>query len=205
MTPDTATLPALVHPATGEALDLPAAPDDALVEVLDRLGQLRSELLEFETAVNAELLARLDRSGSWTRRVPVPALGADYKIEAPSPAAGAVAYDDQALEDALRGLVRRRVIDETAALNAQDRTLTVKVRVPLAVDPDGLARDVKAAEEIRLAGVDVELVQAAGGRTTRKAGIAALEKIGPAAVRALAKARRKVEPPRRGVKIARQP
>lgn len=161
--------------STGEVIDVGASTDAELAVFIDNLSELRAELAEAEAIVSGELLARLDRSASWTRRVRVG--DREFEIKAPSPDAGTEAYDASLLERELRKLVERRTIDEDGAVQALDRTLTLTVRVPLGVELDQLVEAIKYEPEPKLGDQPVAVVSVAASRSVKLGGVAKLRKV----------------------------
>lgn len=98
---------AILEPLSGEVTGLDAD-TGALAIAYDELANLASLIREAHAAISDELLARLDRRGKWTAEVD------GFKIEAPSPTAGTVDYDPQALREGLLELVGQGHLDVEA-------------------------------------------------------------------------------------------
>lgn len=191
----------VVDRRTGEVLDVRESSDEDLAVFIDNLDELRAELAEAQAIVDGELLSRLDRSASWTRRVRVGDV--EYEISAPSPDAGTEAYDEHDLEGELRKLVERGTIDESAAALALERTLSLQLRVPLDADLQALVDAVKHATDIELAGVAVEPLKVDASRSVKLGGVAKLRKVDGTGA-ALDRAKRSVAPRSRKPKVKRK-
>lgn len=191
---------AVVHPTTGEVLDLKAAPTEGLAAAVDYAADLRRQLQEFESALGDELVARLDRAASWTLRCGPPDGLVQYEVKAPSPEAGTTAYDEHAMEQELRALLERGTIAPEAAQAALERGLNLVVRVPFDADLDALEGALRGAVSITISDVECEVVAAGGLRKTSAAGIKALLKV-PGTKAAIERATRRVTPPARKAKV----
>lgn len=192
----------VVDRVTGEALDVRESSDVELALFCDNLSELRAELAEAEAIVNGELLARLDRSATWTRQVKARD-GLWFEFSAPSPTAGTEAYDPSLLEGELRTLCDRNTIDETGAAAALERKVVIQVRVPLAGDMDAIVNTLKGATSFEIAGVDVEPVKAEASRSVKLGGITKLRKIEGTGA-ALDRAKLTKSPPSRRVSVKRK-
>lgn len=95
-----------VDPLTGELCPLDG-PTDALGTFLADVREIESRLREAKAVVTAELLARMDREGTWTVRVP----GMKITGEAP----GRVEYDVEKLRTVVDELVAEGTISQEAA------------------------------------------------------------------------------------------
>ena len=126
--------------------------------------------------MNGELLRRLDRAASWTRRVRI-SPDVELEVSAPSPDAGTETYDAVLLEEELRKLVERKTIDESGAQQALDRTIAISVRVPLVADMKPIVDALQAAQEFEIAGVAVEPIKAEPSRSVKLGGVAKLRKV----------------------------
>lgn len=199
MSAQEATSTALVlHPATGEVIDLATATTEDLAAGVAQVDKLRRELTDFESALGGELLARLDRGAKWTLRAGDPKGEVQWEVKAPSPTAGTVSYDPRVLERELASLIEAGVVSEEAAGAAVARTLTVVVRVPFAVNLDELAKLVEGVDAI--AGQPVSDPTVTGVRKTVAAGVTALAKV-PGTAEALDAARETAAQPSRRVRV----
>lgn len=98
----------LIHPDTGELVNLEAADDVALADYLEAMAKWLESAHDATEAVEAELLRRMDAGLRWTLDTP------HGRLEAPSP--GTVEYDPAGLRDLLRQLVDAgRITPEAAA------------------------------------------------------------------------------------------
>lgn len=189
---------ALTHPATGEILDLAQAGTEQLAIVAVRSEELRGELVELESRLSDELVARLDRGAEWTQRFGDPKGDRQFEISAPSPTAGTEAYDATLLLDELRALVDRQTIDASAADTALVRTVTVVFQVPLAGNPKKVADTALAIDSV---GDEPVVAQSASvAPKVSLGGIAKLRKV-PGTGAALDRAKIPVNPPARRAKI----
>lgn len=93
----------LVHPASGELVDLKAASDLELAGTIDRLLELRQRLDTFGQAVTDELAGRLDRRGERKSIV------GDVELETNAPSSEEYVLDE--LEQGLKDLVDAGAID----------------------------------------------------------------------------------------------
>jgi len=160
-----------LNPVTGELLDLATAQTIELAQTLDGIGEAHRALADFESQVSEECLRRMDSGATWTLHE-----GA-YTLSAPSPTAGTVDYPPDALEEALSGLVAEGRIEASAAARACDRRLVLELRVPFDADHRALARKVKDAVAIEVAGVEVAVVRSEARAKASASAIAALRKI----------------------------
>lgn len=137
----------IAHPRTGEVIELSTATDAELASVRVEAEEFALRLKAADDAIQAEVLARMDRAAEWTRRVSVG--DRTYKFSAPSPTAGSTVYDLDALDLTLSELVDSGAIDPDTAAKAMPREVTVTVRVPwgesvgsVVAWAENLARDV---------------------------------------------------------------
>lgn len=184
---------------TGELLDLRAVGTERLARYIDDLQQYWRQLAATETVVAEELIRRCDQQAQWTVRVNDES-GRQYEIKTSSPAAGTEEYAPGALEHELRTLVDAGTLNPEGASAALKRTLSVEFAVPWDADPTALATILKQACGLQVAGAQVRVGKAEGKRTPVAAGIAKLRKI-PDVAEALDRAKTRVEPPKRRVKV----
>lgn len=170
----------VMHPVTGELLDLATLDTESVAELAVEMQEHRAQLAGFERALSDTLVAHLDRSALWTQRVGDPTGPRQLEIKAPSPEAGA-SYPADTLVPALRSLIRAGVITPEAASKACVRQLTLGLAVPWDADLSELAETVKGAIDIQIAGVAVDVVAAEPVERPVQAGIKALCKIPGAA------------------------
>lgn len=182
----------LYSPSTGELLKLSVkdASDEEIAHAkAEVIPDLYRQLADAEEIANVELLARLDRSGRWTRRTDIIDGGHQYEIKASSPDAGTAEYDVDVLAEVLDELVADDVIDQTGASAALERSVVVVFKADTAEEAAAIVAQIKGADGVTKA--------EATPPKARVAGIKALEKI-PAARDRLAAARRVRDPgPRR--------
>ena len=138
----------VIHPATGEKLELDA-PDGALAAALDGLRTLEGNLRDVKSAIGGELISRMDASAAWTRHIP--GVG---KITAPSPKP-TIEYDGPALREALLELADQGLITQGAVDAAVETVVTYEPR----------ARGITAL--LRLGGSVAAVVAAFGTETQR--------------------------------------
>ncbi len=106
--------------ANGELLDVREAPTDRLARFLEDSAELAGQLGEAKSAVEREVLRRMDAEASWT------AVAGEFQLQAPSPEAGMTYYDTEALRAALVGLGKRGLIARQAARAALKTDITVE-------------------------------------------------------------------------------
>ncbi|MCP9491194.1 MAG: hypothetical protein MSC31_15155 [Solirubrobacteraceae bacterium MAG38_C4-C5] len=106
--------------ANGELLDVREAPTDRLARFLEDSAELAGKLGEAKSAVEREVLRRMDADASWT------AVAGEFELQAPSPEAGMSYYEVDVLHDALVDLGRRGVIGRQAARAALKTEITVE-------------------------------------------------------------------------------
>jgi hypothetical protein len=181
----------------GELTPVKAASTERIAAFVDSVAERRSELAEWESVANDELLARLDADALWTQRV------GDFEVKAPSPTAGTESYDAEELQAALRSLIERGTVSEDAASGALRRQLTLCLEVPWDASPADLAKQVEHAISIQVAGHDVRVLSASGSIVPVLAGINRLRKLAAAAP-ALDTAANEPVSPRRRVKVTRK-
>lgn len=108
----------VVHPATGEALDLPAMATDVLATGLEELGELLSELGAFRQRIVDELAGRMDRVNTRSERV------GRFELETNAPTEET--YSAPLLRAELTGLVAEGIIDRELL----DRVITYPTPKP---------------------------------------------------------------------------
>lgn len=169
----------VVNRATGEAIDLATATDEEIAQFQVALEDARQQLADVGREANGELLRRLDRALSWTRRV------GRFELKAPSPTAGTTDYPEAELEAALNELYDRGVIDGTGAGAALKRQLVVVFDVPITQDlagtRDRVADTLGRALTLAIAGVPVRLAEVKVSRRTVQSGVDKLRKLEGAA------------------------
>lgn len=121
MSTDLATT-TVVHPFTGETLQLERAETNDLGWFLNEMREYEMRLKEAKRAVTDEALRRLDHQAKWTFRTP------DFTLKAPSPAPSEQ-FDELALRSDLWELVDQGVITEEAAGAAVETVVTYKTRI----------------------------------------------------------------------------
>lgn len=185
----------LYNPASGELLRLAVetAEDEQLADVLEAtIPELIGQLREAKEIVAREVLARLDRSGRWTRRVGDPK-NVQWEITSPSPAAGTETVDVDVLSDVIDEALDERIIDQSAAGAALVRTVQVTFLVS---SEDEVEQILATAQQ------DDRVIRADPHRRVANAGVRALEKI-PGMRERVALAKRPCDPPKRTPKIRR--
>jgi hypothetical protein len=187
----------VMHPVTGELLNLAQESLDRLAGIVVGLQEHRARLADFERQVNDVMVAHLDRAASWTARVGDPTGERQFEIKAPSPEAGQAVYRSDTLVPALKALVDAGAISPEAASKACARQLVLSLAVPWGANLDELAETVQDAIGIQIAGVEVDVVSASPSERPVQAGIKALRKI-PGVAEALDRVKVTPEPgPRR--------
>lgn len=111
----------VVHPMTGEALELHNAETGDLAQLLDSLKDYESRLKEAKSLVSQEVLRRQDQSASWTTRA------GGFVLKGSSPAPGEE-YDALALREDLLGLVDEGALSIEAVDAAVETVVTFKAR-----------------------------------------------------------------------------
>jgi hypothetical protein len=124
MTSTTTPAPAMgdqvLDRASGELLDVHEAPTERLAQFLEDAAELASQLGEAKSAVEREVLRRMDAEASWT------AVAGEFELQAPSPEAGMTYYEADALHTTLVDLGRRGLIGRQAAYAALKTDITVE-------------------------------------------------------------------------------
>ena len=184
----------VVDRATGEVLDPKTADTARLAEFITNSQSLHKELSDAEGVVSDELVERLDRDASWTAHVENGEFR--WEIKASSPTAGTTVYPEDLLETELEGLVREGTITPEAAAKALHRRIILELGVPWDSDPREIARKVKDALSIEVAGVQVKVERSEARITPVASSINALRKV-EATREALDRAQRQAAPPRR--------
>lgn len=112
----------LVHPASGELLDLNGA-TDYLAERLLEIRDLEAQLRHLKEALTSEVLHRMDGAATWTVEA------GRYKVRGRSPDPEIV-YDGEALWNGLHSIARDFGLDEQAIRNAitEERVFKVSKR-----------------------------------------------------------------------------
>lgn len=187
----------IVHPATGEALDIKEAETDQLAAAVVEVDALTGRLKDFTSVISDELVDRLDQGGQWTERVPHPNSGeAVIKITAPSPDAGMTWTDPDLLDVELQQLVADGHVAPVAANRALERLVTVVYAIPIDQDVQAFHNDAWKDERVKKVDTTRKVVQS---------GVNALGKLGrktPEVADALRRAlRRRAEPPARKAKV----
>jgi hypothetical protein len=111
----------VLHPMTGELLELAHAQTDDLGRFLADVRDYESRLKEAKSLVSREVLRRQDMAATWTTHTD------GYTLKGSSPAAGEE-WDELALRESLWELVDQGVISEEAAGAAVETVVTYKVR-----------------------------------------------------------------------------
>lgn len=111
----------IVHPFTGEQLELHDAGIDDLARLMDDLKDYKSRLQETQSLVSREVLRRQDQQASWTTR----AGGFILKGSSPAPAEE---YDALELRSELLGLVDEGALGIAAVDAAIETVVTYKPR-----------------------------------------------------------------------------
>lgn len=193
----------LLDPRTGELVELniqEASTEQLAATAVEVVEEQVGYLATVAGAIESELLRRLDKAGSWTKRVGDPESGVQYEIKAPSPTAGTVSYDLQALRSGLVELLEQDEIDEEAAAAALVRTISIVAQVPTGTDLGLLVEKVSGVTEI--AGIRVRDPKVEKSEKVAKAGIQRLEKMGGDAAALVEKAKTVLPAGFRRVKIA---
>ena len=187
---------------TGEVLDLATVDEHRLARFVSQATDVKDEIGEQIAAAQVELVRRLDRSATWTRRLGEPEDGLQYEIKAPSPEAGTTEYLPDRLLEELRALVDRGTITEDAAEGALRRTISITAVVPLEADLPALVEKVQRAVDVEIGGVNVRVSAASGSDTPVAGGIGKIEKV-PGTGAAIARARitRPTPPRKASVKV----
>jgi hypothetical protein len=189
----------IVHPVTGEILDLENESVEGLAERVVDLQDYRERIGNFDRALNDALLERLDADASWTMRVGDPTGDRQFEIKAASPSAGTELYPPDALERELRVLVERGIISELAASKALKRQVIATLTVPLDLDLKDVAKAIDG-NTYEYDGRDLEFVSCDQRQVSVVSGINALRK-SPVIAEALDAAMVVQSPPTRRVKV----
>jgi hypothetical protein len=192
----------IVDLKTGEIVDIATAPTVAVAELATNMADVRAQISDVEKAISTELVARLDRSASWTVRVGDPAV-AQWEITAPSPTAATDVYPQDLLQAELAKLIAQGVITTDAASRACKRQLVLTVGVPWSAEPQEIADTLKAATSVAIAGVSVEVLKVETDARPVAQGIAALRKV-PGTAEALDAAKQTQPAGARRAKVTRK-
>lgn len=112
----------LFDPASGAEISLPDAPTRTLAELRDLIRTAEEDQRLAKQAIDAELLARMDRSAKWTLREE------GYLLSAPSPSP-TEAFDGHALRAGLEDAADRGLISTDAVDAAVEMIVDYKPRV----------------------------------------------------------------------------
>jgi len=115
---DTTQDATVVHPVTGEVLDLATAPIDVIAEFVDAVTDSRRQLDELRSMADRELARRMDVENLRTYDLG----GWRVTVNAPT----RTVYDGERLRDVLASLVGEGVISESAADRACQQVTTLK-------------------------------------------------------------------------------
>jgi hypothetical protein len=189
----------VIHPVTGEILDLAQESVEGLAGRVVDLQETREALAVFDRALSDALLDHLDRGANWTLRVGEPTDDRQIEIKAASPSAGTEAYPPDALERELRTLVDRGTISEQAAGKALKRQVVLTLDVPLSLV---LSETAKGLAEISIehCGEEMSVVNVDQRQVSVVSGINALRKF-PVVAEALDAAMVVQSPPARRVRV----
>jgi hypothetical protein len=127
----------LVHPLTGEAIDLAHAPDEEIARFLDGLKEHKAQIQEAQHIVTAEVLRRMDLDARYTRRA------GPYVFNSSSPEP-TVEYDALPLREDLLELVDQRQL----TIDAVDRTVEPVVTYKVKKSGINALRKIPAVREI---------------------------------------------------------
>lgn len=111
----------VVHPLTGEAIDLAQAPDEHVADFLSQIRDHEDALKDAKRIITQELLRRMDYQAKYTLR----AGGYTLKSQSPAPAEE---FDELQLREDLLALQDEGVISPEAVDNAVETVVTYKVR-----------------------------------------------------------------------------
>lgn len=106
----------IVHPLTGQVLDLDKASPQDLAEMLVEADEYKSMLQELRNYIGSEVQRRMDAGAKWTLHA------GDYKLTSSSPAP-VEEFDGHDLYLALEELVQQGVITQ----DALERAVEIKV------------------------------------------------------------------------------
>lgn len=165
----------LMNRSTGEAIDITAATDLQLAEIVDAITALRGTLADEESAISDELLERMDAQGEYTLHVGYPG-GRRWKVTAPSKKRGTTRVDTALLLDELRLLVKAEKIAPELARKACKRTVTIVAEVDVLTDLGDLKGTLSNVDKIASTGV--YNVKVTTDETVVDAGIKRLERAG---------------------------
>lgn len=122
MTDLTAT-PIVVHPDTGEVIDLATATAEQLGDVKTAIRALEDRARHAKRLLDEHILAMMDRQAKWTLHA------GSYKLTGQSPAPKTEIPDPAALKAALSELVDQGVLDAGAVDTAVETVITYKPSV----------------------------------------------------------------------------
>lgn len=129
----------IVHPLTGEALEL-LAPTDVIAEAIDAAKEDTQRLATYKRALQDEILRRMDHDRTYTAHL------RGFKITGDGPRAPT--YDGERLHRALKPLVAGGLISERALTAAVETVTEYKVKV------NGVKALLKGADEALVAAVE---------------------------------------------------
>lgn len=112
----------IFDPVTGAEIDLAEAPDEQLAELRDLIRDAEEEQRLAKQAIDAEVIARMDRAAKWTLRA------GGFEMTAPSPALKNEVVDAAALHAALMVFVDDGLLSVEAVDAAVQQVLTFKPR-----------------------------------------------------------------------------
>lgn len=132
MSGEVAISPKLVHPASGEILDL-SKPDEDLAAWLYEIRDVESRLKEVKGELTREFYHRLDKAAKWSRLV------GEYEVKGESPEP-VTAYDGNQLWDVLSTFVEDGLLSQEALETAVEQVISYKpklagVKAARKVDP----------------------------------------------------------------------
>ncbi len=183
--------------ATGEVVDLREADDERLVEYIGTGDELVDRVRAHQDHARAELVRRMDRDLSWTRRIGDPKSGLQHELSVPSPDAGTTEYLADELLEVLRALVADDVVSQEAAESAMTRTMTVTVAIPLDEDPEEIAEVLRrSAGDIRVGPTVFRFVKATTEQKALKSRVDKLLKV-KATVEAISAIAKEIKPARK--------
>lgn len=130
--------------------DLTTADAEQLAAFTDNADHLTAIAREAKVRVGGELVDRMDRRGKWTFHV------GEFDITAPSPDAGATAYDTDMLVAALERLVSDGVIDREAMDAAVELVTPEPYRKQKAAGIKALLKVPAARDAVEACRVEVE-------------------------------------------------
>jgi hypothetical protein len=113
----------VLHPLTGEVLELDATPTEELGRFLYEIRDLESRLREIKSLANREILSRQDRNAEWTTRA------GEYVLKGASPSSTSTEeFDGLALRSDLCELVDSGVLSIEAVDAAVQTVIIYKAR-----------------------------------------------------------------------------